>query len=104
MPITVKKERVRALAGANLRIHHFVNAEVARPLPLNTHPPRNEEVAYKRGLGRPEVKFIYAKSKHGGTQYSLVHNHQALGAAWRRAGAPTNLALGIPADGDANDT
>ena len=26
------------------------------------------QVAYKRGLGRPEMKFIYAKSKHGGTQ------------------------------------
>ena len=34
----------------------------------------NEEVAYKRGVGRPEMKFIYAKSKHGGT--SLVHNHR----------------------------
>ena len=34
----------------------------------------NEEVAYKRGLGRPEMKFIYAKSKHGGT--NLVHNHR----------------------------
>ena len=33
---------------------------------------------------------------------SLVHNQQVLGAAWRRA--PTNLALGMPADGDANDT
>ena len=63
--------------------------------PLYLYSTLNEEVAYKRGLGRPEMKFIYAKSKHCGT--SLVHITTALGVhAWRRA--PTNLALGMPAE------
>ena len=53
----------------------YYSLEIGPGMIIGQHGSRilNEEVAYKRGVGRPEMKFIYAKSKHGGT--SLVHNH-----------------------------
>ena len=52
----------------------------------------NEEVTYKRGLGRPDMKLFTQEANMAAR--TPVHN-QALGVhAWRRA--PTNLALGMP--------